>query len=51
MGKVCYFSQIMLKSMPAQYIVGFHMTSLKFKQKNIDPTEILLLRCITAAEH
>ena len=31
-------------------IVGFHMTSLKFKLKTIDPTEILLSRCITAAE-
>ena len=33
-------------------IVGFHMTSLKFKLQNyIDPTEILLSRCITAAEN
>ena len=32
-------------------IVGFHMTSLKFKLKTIDPTEILLSRCIRAAEN
>ena len=32
-------------------IVGFHMTSLKFKiKKTIDPTEILLSRCLRAAE-
>ena len=37
---VCYVS-----------IVGFQMTSLKFKlKKQIDPTEILLSRCIRAAE-
>ena len=32
-------------------IVGFHMTSLKFKLKTIDPTKILLSRCIRAAEN
>ena len=32
-------------------IVGFHMTSLKFKLKTIDPNEILLSRCIRAAEN
>ena len=33
------------------FITGFHMTSLKFKiKKIIDPTEILLSRCIRAAE-
>ena len=33
-------------------IVGFHMTSLKFKvKKTIHPTEILLSRCIRAAEN
>ena len=29
----------------------FLMTSLKFKLKTIDPTEILLSRCIRAAEN
>ena len=32
-------------------IVGFHMTSLKFNKKIVDPTEILLSRCIRAAEN
>ena len=32
-------------------IVGFHMTLLKFKLKNIDPTGILLSMCIRAAEN
>ena len=32
-------------------IVGFHMTSQKFKLKTIDPTEILLSRCIRRAEN
>ena len=31
-------------------IVGFHMTSIKFRLKTVDPTEILLSRCIRAAE-
>ena len=30
---------------------GFHMTSLKFKLKTVDPTESLLSRCIRAAEN
>ena len=32
-------------------IVGFHMTSLKFKPQTIDPTEILLSWCIRAVEN
>ena len=32
-------------------IVGFHMTSPKCKLKTIDPTEIVLSRCIRAAEN
>ena len=35
----------------SQAIVGFHMTSLKFKLKAIDPTEILLSQCIRPAEN
>ena len=36
----------------ANIIVGFHMKSLKFKlRKTIDPNEILLSRCIRAAEN
>ena len=32
-------------------IVSFHLMSLKFKLQIIDPTEILLSRCIRAAEN
>ena len=45
-----------LVSLPLSRIVnklnsGFRVMSLKFKHKTIDPTEILLSRCIRAAEN